>query len=60
MGSLSGSGYDDALTLALALLLFGGALLSRARELDAFALGESSAQHVGVDVRRPSSSFSSR
>lgn len=52
MGSLSGSGYDDALTLALALLLFGGALLSRARELDAFALGESSAQHVGVDVRR--------
>ncbi|HPE15659.1 MAG TPA: iron ABC transporter permease [Oscillospiraceae bacterium] len=52
MGSLSGSGYGDALALALALLLCGGTILFFSRELDAFSLGEPSARHVGVDVRR--------
>lgn len=51
MGSLSGSGYADALLLAAALLLCGAALLWRARELNAFAVGEENARTVGVNVR---------
>ena len=52
MGSLQGSSFLNALTLLFALAGFGGVLLSRARELNAFALGEDIARGVGVDVRR--------
>lgn len=52
MGSLQGSSYVNALTLLVALIGFGGVLLTRARELNAFALGEDIARGVGVDVRR--------
>ena len=52
MGSLSGSSYENALALAVALVLFGGALLMHASELNAFAIGEDNARHVGVNVRR--------
>lgn len=52
MGSLQGKGYTDALILLGALLLFGGVIFLHARELNAFAIGEDNAQHVGVDVRR--------
>ncbi|MDR3052142.1 MAG: iron ABC transporter permease [Oscillospiraceae bacterium] len=52
MGSLAAGNYPDALMLALALLIFGGALMLRARELNAFAIGEDTARHIGVDVRR--------
>ncbi|MBR4578341.1 MAG: iron ABC transporter permease [Oscillospiraceae bacterium] len=52
MGSLSGSSYANAALLLGALLLFGGVLLSHARELNAFAIGEDNARSVGVDVRR--------
>ena len=52
MGSLSGSGYTDALFLAGALLLFGGVIFLCARELNAFSLGEETARHVGVNIRR--------
>ena len=52
MGSLSGKSYEQALLLAAALLLFGGVLLSQSRELNAFAVGEDNALHVGVPVRR--------
>ena len=50
MGSLSGTTYRDALIQLLALLLFGGYLLSSCRELDAFAMGEANARSIGVDV----------
>ena len=52
LGSLSGSTYRNALTLLIALLLCGGLLLRLAPELNAFALGEEQAQHLGVPVRR--------
>lgn len=52
MGSLAGSTYQNALTLVIALVLAGGALLTRARALNAFAVGEENARHLGVDVRR--------
>ena len=40
------------LTLLIALLLCGGLLMRLAPELNAFALGEEQAQHLGVSVRR--------
>ena len=52
LGSLSGSTYWNALTLLIALLLCGGLLTRLAPELNAFALGEEQAQHLGVPVRR--------
>jgi iron complex transport system permease protein len=51
LGSLSGSTYQHVAMLAVVLALFGGALLSLRRELNAFALGEENARHIGVDVR---------
>ena len=52
MGSLAGSGYGDALVLFIALLVCGAAILCHGRELNAFALGEENARHIGVNVRR--------
>ncbi len=52
MGSLQGSSYLNAAILAAALLVCGGILLLHARELNAFAVGEDNARHVGVDVKR--------
>ncbi|MGN0776965.1 MAG: FecCD family ABC transporter permease [Candidatus Ventricola sp.] len=52
MGSLSGTGYAHAKILALALLVCGGVILRCARELNAFAIGEDDARHIGVNVRR--------
>ena len=52
MGSLSGSTYANVLTLLVALVLFGAVILSCGRELNAFAIGEDNARHVGVNVRR--------
>jgi len=52
MGSLSGSTYGGVLTLWVALTVCGGILLCHARELNAFAVGEDNARHIGVDVRR--------
>ncbi len=52
MGSLSGASYDNALMLAIALAVFGGILLSCSSELNAFAVGEDDARHIGVNVRR--------
>jgi len=51
MGSLQGSSYENALVLLGALILFGGVILSRARELNAFAIGEDNARHIGVNVK---------
>ena len=52
MGSLSGTGYAHARILALALLICGGVILHYARELNAFAIGEENARHIGVNVKR--------
>ena len=52
MGSLASSSYTNALTLLLALLLCGAVLLLCTRALNAFALGEEQALHLGVSVKR--------
>ncbi|MFH1513655.1 MAG: iron ABC transporter permease [Bacillota bacterium] len=52
MGSLQGSTYLNALALFIALLIFGAVMLTHARELNAFALGEANARSIGVNVRR--------
>ena len=52
MGSLQGTSYTNVLVLLVALILFGGTILLHARELNAFAVGEENARHVGVNVRR--------
>lgn len=52
LGSLSGSTYVNALMLLLALTVCGGVLLALGGALNAFALGEEQAQHLGVSVRR--------
>lgn len=52
MGSMAGSSYGNALLLLLALILFGTVILSHGRELNAFAIGEDNARHIGVNVKK--------
>lgn len=52
MGSLQNASYQNALVLAVALVVCGGILIGHATELNAFAVGEDNARHVGVDVRK--------
>ena len=52
MGSLSGTNFGHTRILTIAVLLCGGAILRYARELNAFAIGEDNARHIGVNVRR--------
>ncbi|MCR5073982.1 MAG: iron ABC transporter permease, partial [Clostridiales bacterium] len=52
MGSLQGSSYRNAAVLAMTLAVCGTVLLLHARELNAFAVGEDNARHIGVPVRR--------
>ena len=52
LGSFSGVNYDQAKLLCLALLAGGGVILRFAPELNAFAVGEDNARHVGVNVKR--------
>ena len=52
MGSLSGSSYKNALFLLGALVIGSSILLHFSRELNAFAIGEENARHIGVNVRR--------
>ncbi len=52
MGSLQGKSYQDVAVVAVALLVFGGAILCLARELNAFAMGEDNARNIGVNVRQ--------
>ena len=51
MGSLAGSDYSQGLMLLATLVLGGGLMLLRGRELNAFAIGEENAHHIGIDVR---------
>jgi len=52
MGSLSGTNYAHSAILFGTLLVCGGIILRYARELNAFAVGEDNARHVGVNVKR--------
>ena len=52
MGSLSGKSYEQAAVLLGGLAIFGTPLFLQSRELNAFAVGEENAVHVGVPVRR--------
>ena len=52
MGSLASTRFSDAIILLIALIVFGGVLLSLSSELNAFAIGEQNALHVGVDVKK--------
>ena len=52
LGSLSGTNFKHSAMLAAALLVCGGIILRYARELNAFAVGEDNARHIGVNVKR--------
>ena len=52
MGSLQNSSYGSALLLLAAFVLFGAVIFFHGNELNAFAVGEDNARHIGVNVRR--------
>jgi iron complex transport system permease protein len=52
MGSLAGKDFKDVLTLLGALLVFGAVIISFSRELNALAIGEDNARHIGINVKR--------
>ena len=52
MGSFSGVNYGQVKLLCLALVVCGGVLLHYSPELNAFAIGEENARHIGVNVKR--------
>ena len=52
MGSFSGVNYDQVKLLLLALAVCGGVLFRFSPELNAFAIGEDNARHIGVNVKR--------
>ena len=52
MGSLAGSNYKNSAVLALSLLICGTIIMRLTDELNAFAIGEENARHIGVNVRR--------
>lgn len=52
MGSLAGTTYKHTVILLTALLVCGGILFRYASELNAFAIGEDNARHIGVNVKR--------
>ena len=52
LGSFSGVNYDQAKLLGLALLVCGSVILRYSHELNAFAVGEDNARHIGVNVKR--------
>jgi iron complex transport system permease protein len=51
-GSVNGAQLGQALPLFLALVVFGGLLLNRARDLEALRLGDDTAAALGVGVAR--------
>ncbi len=52
LGSFSGVNYHQAGLLALALAACGCVILHYSRELNAFAIGEDNARHIGVNVKK--------
>lgn len=51
-GSVNGAKLDQVLPLLVALAVFGGVLLSRARDLEALRLGDDAAAALGVGVAK--------
>jgi len=51
-GSVNGARLDQLLPLLVALVVFGGLLLSRSRDLEALRLGDDSAAALGTHVGR--------
>ncbi|WP_432757171.1 FecCD family ABC transporter permease [Consotaella aegiceratis] len=51
-GSVNGARLDQSLLLSIALTVFGGLLLTRARDLDMLRLGDDTAAALGVPVAR--------
>ena len=52
MGSLSNTNYINVLTILVAFAVCSLVLLCCSRELNAFAIGEENARHIGVNVKR--------
>ena len=52
LGSFSGVNYDQVKLLFIALVMCGGILIRFASELNAFAISEDNARHIGVNVKR--------
>ena len=52
MGSLASSTYTNALVLLVSLGICSFFILFNARELNAFAIGEDNARHIGVNVKK--------
>lgn len=52
LGSLAGSTYLNVLMLLFALILFGAVIMRCSTELNAFAIGEDNARHIGVNVKK--------
>ena len=52
MGSLSNTNYVNVLTILTAFAVCAAVLLCCSRDLNAFAIGEENARHIGVDVKR--------
>jgi len=52
MGSFAGSSYKQALLMFIALIVAGGLLISKAEELNAFAVSEENARNIGVPVKK--------
>lgn len=51
-GSINGARPDQAVPLAISLIVFGGLLVSRTRDLEALRLGDDTAAALGVGVAR--------
>ena len=52
LGSFSGANYEHALLLLVSLAVCGGVILRYSSELNAFAVGEDNARHIGVNVKK--------
>ncbi len=52
MGSLSSVTYKEVIWLAVVLVFSAFLLFRYASELNAFAIGEENARHIGVDIKR--------
>ncbi|MBQ8161244.1 MAG: iron ABC transporter permease [Clostridia bacterium] len=52
LGSFSGTGYDQVKLLLLTLIVCSAVIMRYAPELNAFAISEENARHIGVNVKR--------
>jgi iron complex transport system permease protein len=52
MGSMNGKDYTHVLLITGMLAIFSTILLMLRRELNAFAVGEDNARHIGINVKR--------